>query len=298
MSAIPIGMPGWPEAACSTASMLNARMALASVRGAGIGPEEEGFSGGVIDRVRIFPEVGKLANFGHGKYACVAICRTKNGTIRPVILSIPAFLLSMPSRIHSFFPGVLLATLSLCAYAESEPPHPVVDIPRTTAPSAESLQDSTISELRTQRETYAEQLDTASALSIEELEKQLLHALLVYDDERIQIIDLIPQIIKHYEVEGTLKEDLMNFRRTLIKIVEELRPEVTTLQRYKPYDFRLGVSYAAMMTIMQRKQVIRDSDAAGSWESRDDTRPALPAPEGNLSLGPGSARAAGTSLSG
>ena len=164
----------------------------------------------------------------------------------------------MPFRTLSILPGILLGTLSLCAYAESEPPHPVVDIPRTAMPSVESLQDSTISELQTQRETYAEQLDTTSALSTEELEKQLLHALLVYDDERIQIIDLIPQIIEHYEVEGTLMEDLMNFRRTLIKIVEELRPEVTTLQRYKPYDFRLGVSYAAMMTIMQRKQVIRD----------------------------------------
>ena len=164
----------------------------------------------------------------------------------------------MSSRILPFFPGVLLAALSLCAHAESEPPHPVVDIPRATMPSAELLQDSTISELRAQRETYTEQLDTASDLSVEELEKQLLHALLIYDDERIQIIDLIPQIIKHYEVEGTLKEDLMNFRRTLIKIVEELRPEVTTLQSYKPYDFRLGVSYAAMMTIMQRKQLVRD----------------------------------------
>ena len=164
----------------------------------------------------------------------------------------------MSPRIRPFFPGILLATLPLCAYAEGEPPHPVVDIPRTTVPSAESLQDSTISELRAQRETYAEQLDTASALSIEELEKQLLRALLIYDDERIQIIDMIPKIIEQYEVEGTLKEDLMNFRRTLIKIVEELRPEVTTLQRYKPYDFRLGVSYAAMMTIMQRKEEIRD----------------------------------------
>lgn len=164
----------------------------------------------------------------------------------------------MLSRIHSVFPGILLAILSLSVYAEAEPPHPVVDIPRAAMPSAESLQGNTISELRAQRQTYAEQLDTASALSIEELEKQLLHALLVYDDERIQIIDLIPKIIEQYEVEGTLREDLMNFRRTLIKIVEELRPEVTTLQRYKPYDFRLGVSYAAMMTILQRKQEVRD----------------------------------------
>ena len=164
----------------------------------------------------------------------------------------------MPSRTHSLFPSILLAALSLCAYAEGEPPHPVVDIPRTTLPSAESLQDNTISELQAQRETYVEQLDAASALSIEELEKELLQALLVYDDERIQIIDMIPKMIELYAVEGTLKEDLMNFRRTLTKIVEELRPEVTSLQKYKPYDFRLGVSYAAMMTIMQRKQEMRN----------------------------------------
>lgn len=187
----------------------------------------------------------------------VTVCHTET-TPFTRYTACPDTCISMPSRILSILPGILLVTLSLYAYAESEPPHPVVDIPRTAMPSAESLQDNTISELRAQRETYAAQLDTASALSVEELEKQLLHALLVYDDERIQIIDLIPQIIKHYEVKGTLKEDLMNFRRTLTKIVEELRPEVTTLQRYKPYDFRLGVSYAAMMTIMQRKQVIRD----------------------------------------
>ena len=161
-------------------------------------------------------------------------------------------------RINSFLLGTLLAAAPFFAYAEGEPPHPVVDIPRTAMPSAESLQDNTISELRAQREIYAKQLDAASATSTEELEKQLLQALLIYDDERIQIIDIIPKIIEQYEVEGTLKEDLMNFRRTLIKIVEELRPEVTTLQRYKPYDFRLGVSYAAMMTIMQRKEEVRD----------------------------------------
>gem|GEM_PF-6552668 len=38
-------------------------MALASVRGAGIGPEEERFSGGVIDRVHIFPGSGEIRKF-------------------------------------------------------------------------------------------------------------------------------------------------------------------------------------------------------------------------------------------
>ncbi len=33
---------------------------------------------------------------------------------------------------------------------------------------------------------------------------------------------------------------------------------MTSLQKYKPYDFRIGVSYAAMMTIMQKQQAVRD----------------------------------------
>ncbi len=164
----------------------------------------------------------------------------------------------MPFRASSRLLGALLAAAPFLANAEGEPPHPVVDIPRASLPSAESLRDDTVSELRAQREAYAKQLGAASATSTEELEEQLLRALLVYDEERIQIIDMIPDIIERYEVEGTLREDLMSFRSTLIKIVEELRPEVTTLQRYKPYDFRLGVSYAAMMSIMQRKPDVRD----------------------------------------
>ena len=164
----------------------------------------------------------------------------------------------MPVRTRFFFLCVLLAVVSFSAHAEGEPPHPVVDIPRAAIPSLELLRSNTIGELHTQREIYLEQLEAASAIPAEELEERLLQALLVYDDERIRIIDLIPRMIEQYEVEGTLKEDLMSFRSTLVKIVEELRPEVTTLQKYKPYDFRLGVSYAAMMTIMQRKQEVRD----------------------------------------
>src|SRR4249919_2305886 len=37
MSAIPIGMPGWPDLACSTASAARKRMALARSRRLGVG---------------------------------------------------------------------------------------------------------------------------------------------------------------------------------------------------------------------------------------------------------------------
>ena len=184
-------------------------------------------------------------------------CRTETGTLT----SYTAFFdicISMPSRFQSVFPGILLAATSLCAYAEGEPPHPMVDIPRSSLLSEEKLQGTTTSDLEAQREIYAEQLDAISTMPTEELESELLRVLLVYDAERIQIIDIIPKMIKQYEVQGTLKEDLMNFRGALVKIVEELRPEVTSLQKYKPYDFRIGVSYAAMMTIMQKQQAVRD----------------------------------------
>ena len=167
----------------------------------------------------------------------------------------------MLSRPRILWPGLALAALSFAAFdakAEAEPPHPIVDVPRTAMPSAQSLRDVATGELLSQRETYARQLDDAAAIATEELETQLLDALLVYDDERIRIIDLIPDIIDRYEVGQTLGDDLMNFRRTLSRIVEELRPEVTSLQKYKPYDFRIGFSYAAMMTIMRKEQAVRD----------------------------------------
>ncbi len=164
----------------------------------------------------------------------------------------------MSSRTCFSLLGALLVAVPFLAYAESEPPHPMVDIPRSSLLSEEKLQGTTTSDLEVQREIYAEQLDAISTLPTEELESELLRVLLVYDAERIQIIDIIPKMIEQYEVEGTLREDLMNFRATLTKIVEELRPEVTSLQKYKPYDFRIGVSYAAMMTIMQKQQAVRD----------------------------------------
>ena len=123
---------------------------------------------------------------------------------------------------------------------------------------------------------------------------------MVYDSERIRIIDMIPKIIEHYEVEGTLREDLMNFRKYPGQDHRgTCARKITTLQKYKPYDFRIGVSYAAMMTIMQRKEeVIRNRMLKDHKDPETMLGRALPAPEGNLPLGPGSARAAGTSLSG
>src|SRR5690606_38163172 len=52
MSAMPIGMPGWPELAACTASMARKRMALASSRRLGVGMADPEMGGGPAHAAR------------------------------------------------------------------------------------------------------------------------------------------------------------------------------------------------------------------------------------------------------
>ncbi len=161
----------------------------------------------------------------------------------------------MPFRLSFILAAVLWVGAGAPAFAESEPSHPMIDF-RRLAP-LESLQELELDELKARRAAYAAQLDEAIAPTAE-LEGGLLAALLAYDDERVRIVELIPQLIELYELDAEFAEDLMNFRDTMSRIVAELKPNVTNLQSYKPYDFRMGVSFAALMTIMQKQQAVRE----------------------------------------
>lgn len=155
----------------------------------------------------------------------------------------------------------LLAGCALCVcvpvHAEGEPPHPMIDFTRLE--QSQSLEGLSTEELKISRATYAATLATITGDGgdASALEQQLLEALLHYDAERIRIVELIPQMIEHYAVDAELAEDMMNFRATLQGVIEELRPNATTLQRYKPYDFRVGVSYMSLMTTLQKHEALR-----------------------------------------
>ena len=140
--------------------------------------------------------------------------------------------------------------------AESEPVHPMIDFPQL--PSMGPLQELSTTELQQHRAIYAQQVSSGNQEPSEKMEAQLLQALLEYDDERVRIVELIPQFIKLYEVDAELAEDMMNFRATLSKIIDELRPNVISLQSYKPYDFRLGVSYVVMMNTLRESKNVRE----------------------------------------
>ena len=179
---------------------------------------------------------------------------------RPPVLSPLRFLACAP----------LLAAAALAARAETEPAHPMIDFAALEAP-AEALDGLPTPELESRRGALAAALATLEpAGTVAELERGMLDALLRYDAERVRIVELIPVMIKRYGVDAELGEDLMNFRATLRGVIDELRPEVVSLQTYKPYDFRVGISYMSLMATLQQHPEVRARMRA------DQTDPATP----------------------
>ena len=159
--------------------------------------------------------------------------------------------------LRTFVASSLGLGLAFSAHAAGEPPHPIIDFP-DHAPSAEALQNLATWELEARRAAYVHQVGASPLTPIADLEQLLLKSLMAYDDERIRIVDLIPVMIEEYQVNPELKEDMLNFRATMRDIIEELRPQITTLQYYKPYDFRLGISYLSLMTVLQEHQSVHE----------------------------------------
>ena len=158
---------------------------------------------------------------------------------------------------HPLYVLGLALALHAPAQASGDTPHPMIDFTRLK--QAEPLEQTDTSDLQSRRATYAQALaDMQAGAGADALEHELLEALLFYDEERIRIVEMIPSMIEIYEVDAELEEDMLNFRRTMRGVIAELRHEATTLQRYKPYDFRVGMSYLSLMSILQQHEQLHE----------------------------------------
>ena len=183
---------------------------------------------------------------------------------------------SFPLRL--FACALLVAAAALEARAERDEEHPMIDFAALDAP-AESLDGLSTPELKSRRGTLAAQLAAqAPTAAAAELERALLDALLYYDDERVRIVELIPAMIERYDVGAELGEDMMNFRATLSGVIDELRPEVVSLQAYKPYDFRVGISYLSLMSALHKHPEVQ----AQMLADREDPATAVGAHQARL----------------
>ena len=100
--------------------------------------------------------------------------------------------------------------------------------------------------------------------------EELLVALLEYDDVRIQITDVIDEVIKEYKVEEDVKNILLSFKSTFENIIKDNRHLVKNLRDYKAYDFRLGSAYLAMMSAFHETEESKKFYSRLVQDKKDD----------------------------
>lgn len=140
--------------------------------------------------------------------------------------------------------------LSINSYSATDEPHPIIDSNYISKYSY-NLESMNIKDLQKTRISLKNYLDEDSIKEIDSkknLEKKLLVALLEYDDVRIQITNVIDEIIQDYKVNIEIENTLLSFKDTFMNIIKDNRPLVKNLRDYKAYDFRLGSAYLAMMS--------------------------------------------------
>ena len=148
---------------------------------------------------------------------------------------------------HSLF-ALLLFSTNL--YSAADEPHPIIDSNYISKYSY-NIENMDLNELKKTQKALKNHLNKANIKKVDSkknIEKELLDALLKYDDVRIQITKVIDEIIVEYQVNSEIRNILISFKETFKNIIKDNRPLVKNLRDYKAYDFRLGSAYLAMMS--------------------------------------------------
>ena len=162
--------------------------------------------------------------------------------------------------------------LSFNSFSAADEPHPIIDSNYISKYSYD-LQNMNIEELEKIKLTLKKYLkdnkhkDTYSDITAKE---KLLVALLEYDDVRIQITDVIDEVINEYKVEEDVKNILLSFKSTFENIIKDNRHLVKNLRDYKAYDFRLGSAYLAMMSAFHETEESRKFYSRLVQDKKDD----------------------------
>ena len=151
---------------------------------------------------------------------------------------------------------LLFILLSLNSYAGNDEPHPIIDSDYVSKYlyNTKDLSTSNLIEIKELLKKNLQRNGNSKIKTQEEMDKELLNALLKYDDIRIKITYVIDELIEEYKVSKEIKETLLSFKNTFKEIIDDNRPLVKNLRDYKAYDFRLGSAYLAMMTAFHSRE--------------------------------------------
>ena len=139
--------------------------------------------------------------------------------------------------------------------AEQSEPHPIIDKPVPGYERSEQLSEMTLEQLLKLRDEYATEMKTLNkiATNTHKNDQHLINKLLAYDRERMRIIEVIPVLIKDYDIQSPYRESLLRYAKTFEKLDKQYKGKLKTLEDYRSYDFRSGMAYMSMMASLQEQ---------------------------------------------
>ena len=154
---------------------------------------------------------------------------------------------------------VLLLTLFLMqqgiVVAEQSQPHPIIDKPVPGYTRVEQLSEMPLEQLVKLRDDHLAEVKTLNNIvaKTHKNDQHLIDKLIAYDRERLRIIEVIPVLIKDYDIKPPLSESLLRYAKTFENLDKQYKGQLKTLDDYRSYDFRLGMAYLSMMTSIQEQ---------------------------------------------
>ena len=149
--------------------------------------------------------------------------------------------------ILSFF--ALLVAGSLCFAGGETQKSPILDRVKVLYKAPENMESLSLEQLQNERDTRVRDLAVIKEANDQpDLAKQkLLESILAHDDKRLNIVQVIPQMIEEYGINGEFKDILMGYSSTFDNEIRAARTYVHSIDDYKSYDFRFSAVYMSMM---------------------------------------------------
>ena len=126
---------------------------------------------------------------------------------------------------------------------------PILDRVKVLHKVPDNLDSLSMEQLQSERNTRQRDLEVIQQASDEpEVAKQrLLETIMAHDDVRLTIAEVIPVMVKDYDIDGKLRDSLLGYSNTFEVDMREARKDVHTIEDYKSYDFRFSAVYMSMM---------------------------------------------------
>ena len=126
---------------------------------------------------------------------------------------------------------------------------PILDRVEVIYEVPENIEKLSIEELQAEKAVCVRDLSVIKEASDEPAvaKQKLLQTILKHDDKRLEIVNVIPELIDEYQINGEFRDSLLGYRQTFDVEIRNSRQHVHTLDDYKSYDFRFSAVYMSMM---------------------------------------------------